>query len=316
MNLSIIIVNWNTRDMLKDCLSSLRENAYCRNAQVIVVDNDSTDGSRQMTESVFPEVRVINSGGNIGFGRANNLALKNVNTDYILFLNPDTVVLENSIERMIDVMESSKSIGGVGCKMIFPTGETQPLGLQWFPSPFTELFSLLFISNKSLERLKGIIPYRDPEKDGYVMKLYGGCLLVRKAVLDRIGYFDEQFFMYGEDVDLSRRIMDGGWKLYYSSAAKIIHLCGGSSEKAPSDFSILMKCDSINKLMNKYYGIPGKYLYRIAVFSGACFRLLTLIIVRALYSSQNQRGFYDRARHKYTAMIKWSLKLRQPEIKQ
>jgi O-antigen biosynthesis protein len=302
--------------LLKDCLSSLRETIYFGDSRVTVVDNNSGDGSRQMVESLFPEVRIINSGGNIGFGRANNLALKNVSTKYILFLNPDTVVLENAIDRMIGVMESDSSIGGVGCKMIYPTGETQPLGIQWFPSPFTELFSMLFVSQKSLAILKDIIPYRDPEKDGYVTKLYGGCLLVRKAVLDKIGYFDEQFFMYGEDVDLSRRILDGGWKLYYTSEARIIHLCGGASEKAPSDFSILMKCDSISKLMNKYYGGQGQFLYRITIFSGACIRWVAHKMVSMLSSSRNRNVDYERAILKYSAMIKWSLKLRRPEIKQ
>jgi GT2 family glycosyltransferase len=233
-----------------------------------------------------------------------------------LFLNPDTIVLKDSIAKMVAYMESNPAVGALGGKMKFPNGIVQPLGLQWFPSPFTELLNMLFISEKTQDRLKTYLPYVNPNNSQYVSKLYGGCLMVRKSVLDQIGWFDDRFFMYCEDVDLCRRITDAGWKLYYLSDAEIIHLCGGAGNETSSDFSILMKCESISKLMHKYYGNTGAILYRLVIFSGSIFRLFILSVLK-IVSSLSKTGYdvnYRNTCRKYIAMIKWSLHLQRPEI--
>lgn len=317
MELSVIIVNWNTREMLCDCLSSLRKHTDNNKVKVIVVDNASKDGSSEMVQTQFPWVHLIKSGGNIGFGKANNLAVPYADTQFILFLNPDTIVLKDSIVKMVDYMESNQAVGALGCKMKFPNGIVQPLGLQWFPSPFTELLSMLFISQRTQKGLRSYLPYIDPNVNSDVSKLYGGCLIVRKTVLDQVGWFDERFFMYGEDVDLCRRITDAGWKLYYLSDAEIIHLCGGAGNETSSNFSILMKCESISKLMHKYYGNTGAISYRLVIFSGSIFRLLILSVFK-IVSSLSKTGYdvnYRNTCRKYIAMIKWCLNLQKPEIK-
>lgn len=318
MILSIIIVNWNTREMLQDCLASLKEHTDNNNVKVIVVDNASKDGSSEMVKSQFPQVHLINSGGNIGFGKANNLAKPYADTQFILFLNPDTVILDNSIAKMVNYMKANQDVGALGCKMRFPDGVIQPLGLQWFPSPFTELISMLFISQKTHKVLKPFLPYIDPKKNSIVSKLYGGCLMVRKSVLEKVGWFDERFFMYGEDVDLCRRTIDAGWKLFYLSDAEIIHLCGGASGEAPSNFSVLMKCESISKLMRKYHGNTGALLYRLVIFIGSIFRLLALSILKIVssLSKTSHDVNHQNTYRKYIAMIKWCLNLQKPEIKE
>ena len=302
--------------MLNNCLLSLRQNADSHRVKVIVVDNNSYDGSREMVELSFPEVVLINSGGNLGFAKANNIAIPHSKTPFVLFLNPDTIVKENAIRDMIDFLETHPSVGGLGCKMTFDDGSTQPLGLQWFPSPLTELFNLLFLSNKTPQKIIKYLPYHDPEQSGYVSKLYGGCLMVRKEVLDTVGYFDERFFMYGEDVDLSRRITDGGWKLYYLNEAEIIHLCGGASSNSSNNFAVLMKCESISKLMQKYYGNSGKFFYRLVIFAGSQLRIFVLwmlcIVSHFIHAENN--GRCHNALTKYLAMFKWSLNLQKPKI--
>lgn len=317
MNLSIIIVNWNTREMLSNCLASLKEHSDSNNVKVIVVDNASKDGSSAMVRTQFPWVRLINSGGNIGFGKANNLAMPYADTEFVLFFNPDTIVFKDSIAKMVTFMESNSAVGALGCKMIFPDGVVQPLGLQWFPSPFTELLSMLFISQRTHEGLRTYLPYIDPNKNSYVSKLYGGCLMVRKSVLDQIGWFDDRFFMYCEDVDLCRRITDSGWKLYYLSDAEIIHFCGGAGGETSSNFSVLMKCESISKLMQKYYGSIGAILYRLVIFGGSIFRLLILSFLKtaSTLSKIGRDVDYRNTYRKYIAMIKWSLNLQKPIIK-
>lgn len=317
-DLSAIIVNWNTREMLGNCLSSLEEHTDSSQVRVIVVDNSSKDGSPAMVKNKFPRVHLINSDSNIGFGRANNLAVPYADTQFVLFLNPDTIVFKDSIAKMVDYMKANQDVGALGCKMKFPDGVVQPLGLQWFPSPFTELISMLFIARKTQKVLKAYLPYIDPNVNSVVSKLYGGCLMVRKSVLDQVGWFDERFFMYGEDVDLCRRITDAGWKLFYLSDAEIIHLCGGASGEAPSNFSVLMKCESISKLMMKYHGNTGALLYRLVIFVGSIFRLLALSILKIVSSLSKTSHDVDHQNtyRKYIAMIKWCVNLQKPEIKE
>jgi len=326
-NLTIITVNWNTREMLRNCLESIKQHCGFQKIKVIVVDNNSRDGSKEMVQTFFPEVKLINSGGNIGFGKANNLAFHQANTPFILFLNPDTVVMNGTIEGMIEFMKSHPKVGAMSCKIIYPSdqtemegidGETHALPLQWLPSPLTWLFRILFLSEKMIEKFKRYLPYQDPNKSGYVSLLAGACLMVRREILEQIGCFDERFFMYAEDYDLCRRIKDAGWQLYYMSEVKIAHHVGGASKKAPSQFSTLMMCQSISQFMEKYYGRIGKILYRIVILSGSCFRLFiltNLIILSGIQVLPNNRS-YKKAFTKYFHMFKWSIKLEKVKVEE
>jgi GT2 family glycosyltransferase len=320
--LTIIIVNWNTSELLASCLESLakRQKRAVRagRVQVIVVDNASKDGSEAMVRTSFPEVDILNSGENIGFGKANNLGIPLARGKFVLFLNPDTIVHSQALQRMVEFMQGAPTVGGLGPRMVYPDGRIQGLGLQWFPSPWTELFNLLFVSERSIARIKNYLPYRDPEQSGYVRKIYGGAFLVRKEVLSQVGGFDERFFMYGEDVDLCARIQKAGWKLYYLSEAEIVHLVGGAAKNTTSQFSTLMKCESISKLMEKYYGRKGRMLYGVSIFCGASFRLIVLGIlwITSLKSSHKYVKNYRQSVQKYAAMLEWTLNLRKPVVKE
>jgi hypothetical protein len=227
---------------------------------------------------------------------------------------------------MVDFMKSHPSVGAMSCKLTYGPGQTgtigtdggaHTLGLQWFPSPFTELLQILFLSDEMIQKLKKYLPYKDPNESGYVSKLYGTCLMVRKEVLEQVGYFDERFFMYVEDVDLCRRIVEVGWKLYYLSEAEIVHLVGGAGENTTSQFSTLMKCESISKFIGKYYGKKGRILYGMGIFCGASFRLLVLGLLRivSLMSSDKYVKDYRQSVQKYVAMLEWTLNLRKPVVK-
>jgi GT2 family glycosyltransferase len=322
--LSIVIVNWNTRELLRNCLHSMQRYLKESTVRIIVVDNASYDESREMVEVCFPEVKLINSGGNIGFAKANNIARPLANSPFVLFLNPDTVVIDDAIEKMRSFIETNPTVGAVSCKTKYSPekGEAlgadegvHALGLQWYATPLTELVSILFLTDQTIQRLKRYLPYKDPNTSGYVLKLYGTCLMVRTEVLDRVGWFDERFFMYGEDVDLSRRISDAGWKLYYLSEAEILHLAGAASKNNSNQFPTLMTCESIAKLMRKYYGSLGQLLYRIIIFIGSGVRLTILGVARtaSLSAGLNVKN-YERPISKYAAMLKWSLGLQKAII--
>lgn len=316
MDLSIIIVSWNTRDALRTCLASIEAQRGNLALEVIVVDNDSVDGTCEMVSQCFPAVCLIRSGGNLGFARGCNLGLGHADAPLILFLNPDTEVREQALTKMVAFMAKNAPVAAMNCLFREPTGDAFGPGLQWFPSPLTELAVLLLVSRRTEGKLARLLPYHAPESSGYVRKLYGGCLLVRRSVLDQVGLFDERFFMYCEDVDLSRRIQQAGWKLYYLAEAEMLHAGGGASAGAPSGFSSLMMCESFSKLMRKYYGRAGSIGYRAVTIIGSVFRLLLLSTFCGIsrLGLQRMRIDYAVSVRRYRTVLQWAVGLRKAFI--
>lgn len=318
MDVSIIIVNWNTRDLLRNCLRSIRESAGPLRVQVIVVDNNSADGSREMVTSEFPEMMLINSGANLGFARANNIGIKHAVAPLILYLNPDTEIRGDALVRMVAFMRENSAYGGLGCRIRNLDGTVQPLGLQWFPNPLTELFSFFFVSDRTLKTLAGILPTHDAHESGDIKKLFGACLLVRKDAIDKLGAFDDLYFMYCEDVDLCYKLTRAGWKLRYMADVEILHLGGAASASAPSLFSVLMMCESFSKFMRKHHGAIGSGAYRAVTFVGALARLaaLSLIGLMRRIVSVGRQGTSVGPFRKYQAILKWSLGMARATVKQ
>ena len=312
MSLSIIIVNWNGGALLLRCLDSIRASSTTFPVRVIVVDNDSTDGSREAAQARFPEYDIFNSGSNLGFGRANNLARDRVRTPLVLILNPDTELKSDTLQRMVQLMESRPEVGAATCMMRYPNGDVQELGLQWSPSPITVFLELL-LANRMVRRLfRWCLPAVDPHSSGYVRKIYGGFVIARKEVLDEAGWFDDRYFMYAEDVDLSRTIRQLDWKLYYNSAAEIVHVCGGLSDQAPSGFSVLMKNESIAKYIRKYQGRISELFYRFTIFSAALIRLLISLPFHLFHIGNSVR--WKNALLKQKLMILWAVGLKRAVI--
>jgi len=308
--LTIVIVNWNGGELLMRCLRSIRASRTSFGVRVIVVDNDSDDGSRQAAQNEFPEFLVRNSGANLGFARANNLARSSVDTPFVLFLNPDTELREDTLEKAVRCLESHPDVGALGCKMVCPDGTVQQQGLQWHLTPWRVFIELVCGGRQLQKILARWLPVWDPNTSGYVRKLYGGFLLARRKALEQAGWFDERYFMYAEDADLSRTLQTFGWRLYYTAETEITHVGGGTSSRAPSGFAVLMKYESIGKLMLKYYGLTGFFCYRLAVLFGACVRLALLMAARALRQIGNSQDF-NNALMKQWLMLLWALGLRR-----
>lgn len=315
--LTIVIVNWNGGDMLTRCLATLRDHANPERCKVIVVDNASTDGSREAAARQFPEFRVINSGSNLGFGRANNLVRGEIETPLVLFLNPDTEVRAGALDMAIDVIMRQPEVGALGCLMSNVEGGVQPLGIQWTMTPLTAFLELAFITTTTRRFLARWLPVVDPFKSAFVEKLYGGCLVVRKEILDEIGWFDERYFMYAEDADLSKTIRARGWKLYYCAEATVMHIGAGTTAKVPSGFSVLMKQESINKLIGKYQGPIGATLHRAAVLAGSTLRLgVTTAGWLCAIAARNQASTaaWSAKRYSYRLMLIWALGMTRARI--
>lgn len=232
----MIIVSYNVRYFLERCLASVFKALAHIPAEVIVVDNASADDSCEMIQSTYPEVRLIQPGENLGFGRANNLALKEASGEYILFLNPDTLVREDSFEKCISYMDAHPDTGACGVMMIDGSGEILPESKRGFPTPWVSVCKMLGLHKvfpKSALFNGYYLGHLNYETDHPEIEvLTGAFLFTRKNILDRIGGFDEAYFMYGEDIDLSTRIRRAGYKIAYLANTRIVHYKGESTRKA------------------------------------------------------------------------------------
>lgn len=239
-SIAVIIVNWNTKDLLAQCIRSVLETTgESISPQIIVVDNASTDGSVEMLEKEFPMISALEMDSNMGFAKANNVAIGRVlksskPPDYLLFLNSDIILSEKAINHIVDALEVNDKIAVAGPALILKDGSYQTGSAGFRVSPYSGFiyFSLLF-KILPLPFAKGL--YIDQKRyhncDGPVMVgwLSGACFLVRSSVIREVGGWDESFFMYAEDVELSDRITDAGWKIAYLPQVRVLHHHGASS---------------------------------------------------------------------------------------
>lgn len=227
MDLSIIIVNWNTRNLLVQCLSSIYQTVRTVEMEVWVVDNGSKDGSGTAAVEKFPETKFVQNKVNFGFARANNQALNLATGRYLLLLNPDTKVNPGAVERLISFMNAHPEAGGAGAQLINSDGSKQN-SIANFPSLATELL------NKNL--LRWLFPKQFPGKErNYsesveVDSVIGACMMVRREALEKVGLFDEDYFLFLEETDWCYRMKRAGWKIYHVPRAEVYHFQGKSAE--------------------------------------------------------------------------------------
>ncbi|MCF8302521.1 MAG: glycosyltransferase family 2 protein [Bacteroidales bacterium] len=241
MKLSVIIVNYNVKYFLEQCLYSVRKAGKNVSTEVIVVDNNSVDGSVKMMENKFPEVRLIANKENLGFSRANNQGIKVSKGEYVLLLNPDTIVEEDTFSKVVQFMDEHPDAGGLGVKMVDGKGRFLPESKRGLPTPdvaFYKIFGLSKLFPKSKTFGKYHLGFLDKDETNEVEILAGAFMLLRKSVLEEIGVLDENFFMYGEDIDLSYRIIQAGYKNYYYPGTRIIHYKGESTKKSSVNYVI------------------------------------------------------------------------------
>ncbi|MEK6591043.1 MAG: glycosyltransferase family 2 protein [Nitrospinota bacterium] len=229
IDISIIIVSYNAKEYLRNCLYFIYSNRHIVNFETIVVDNNSIDKSPEMVKREFPQVRLIENKENIGFARANNIALRESQGRYILLLNNDTILLPDSLDIMTIIMENSPTTGVLGCQLM-NTDESLQESFNRIPDIFTE-FIRKSIYNQNIGTSKNIFGkylYRKYQMEQDVDWVTGSCMMIRRNALVDIGLLDEKFFMYFEDVDLCCRIREKGWKIKYTPSAKVIHVGGRS----------------------------------------------------------------------------------------
>lgn len=285
--ISIIIISFNVEKLLKECLESIYRESQSAPFDIWVVDNNSRDNSVRMIKDHFPEVHLIENEDNVGFPKANNQAIAKSTADYILLLNPDTIIRDHAIDKMVAFMDAHPDVGVSGCRVLNEDGSLQPACRRSVPTPRVAFFHLsglskLFPNSKTMAKYN--LTYLDPDQPHEVDAVSGAFLLIRKAVVDRIGALDEDFFIYGEDMDWCIRAKNAGWKVMYYPEAKILHYkgigCSTNSRKTSYEFYRAMYL-----FHKKYFAKDHSPVTNLLIYIG--------IVLRALLS---WRRFFPSAR--------------------
>ena len=282
MKLTVIIVNYNVKYFLEQCLHSVMKACAKVDAEIFVVDNNSVDGSVEMVQKKFPAVKVIANKDNKGFSKANNQAIQLSTGEYVLLLNPDTVVEEDTFEKMIRFMDAHSDAGGLGVKMIDGSGKFLPESKRGLPTPrvaFYKMFGLSKLFPRSKTFGKYHLSYLDRDKIHEIDVLAGACMMIRKTVLDKTGLLDETFFMYGEDIDLSYRITQAGFKNYYFPETRIIHYKGESTKKSSVNY-VFVFYNAMIIFANKHFSKKNASLFSFIIRFAIYLRAATAITSR------------------------------------
>lgn len=283
IKLSIIIVNYNVQYFLEQCIYAVLKATENIPSEIFVVDNNSTDGSVEMVKKQFSDkVILIANKENVGFSKANNQAIKVAKGEYVLLLNPDTVVEEDTFTKCIEFMDEHPDAGGLGVKMIDGKGVFLPESKRGLPTPlvaFYKIFGLSTLFPKSKRFGKYHLGYLNDDEIHEIEILSGAYMWLRKKVLDEIGYLDETFFMYGEDIDLSYRVTQAGYKNYYFPKARIIHYKGESTKKSSINY-VFVFYNAMIIFAKKHFSSKNAKLFSLLINLAIYFRAFIAILTR------------------------------------
>ena len=302
--LSVIIVNWNVRDLLRECLHSLDAGRGALALEVIVVDSASADGSVEMIRAEFPWVRLIPCDENVGFPRGNNLGLAEARGDYLLLLNPDTVVLGDALAVMRDYLVAHPTVGAIGPQLLNPDGTVQS-SRRRFPTLATGFFESTWLQGLAPGVLRRYYALDLPDDaTAEVDWLVGACIMVPRAVYERIGGLDEGYFMYSEELDWCRRIVAAGWRVVYHPAAQVIHHVGQSSDQAVTARHVNFQRAKL-RYYRKYHGRAAAGALRLFLLGNYAGQLALEGVKGALGSKPDLRRQRVRA---YAAVLRSGLR--------
>ncbi len=296
VKLSVVIVNYNVRHYLCQCLESLTKALDGIAAEVIVVDNHSHDGSVEALQPLFPQVSFISSKHNLGFARANNIAIRQSRGEYVLLLNPDTIVGEQTLADSIAFMDSHADAGALGVKMLRIDGVAAMESRRGIPSPMVAFYKMCGLcarfpqSKRFGHYYMSNLPW---DKPAAIEVVSGAYCFLRKAALDQVGLLDEDFFMYGEDIDLSYRILKGGYHNYYIPA-QILHYKGESTQKSSFRY-VHVFYEAMLIFFRKHYGNVNA-LISLPIKSAIFVKALVALVRMQMQRIRKMLGFYRRKR--------------------
>ncbi len=260
IDLSIVILNWNVRDLLDRCLASLRSERYV--LEIIVVDNASHDDSVGMLRAKYPQVAVIANTSNRGFSGGNNQGIEASRGRYVMVLNPDTEVLGEALDQLVSYLDGHPDVGAIGPQLLNPDQSLQS-SRRRFPTLATTFFESTWLQSMAPQRIL-VRFYMDDVPASPVHEvdwLSGACTVFRRAALDGVGFYDAQnFFMYSEELDLCRRLKEAGWKIVYQPEAQVVHYVGQSSDQAVAARHIYFQTSKVHYVRKWHGALPAGIL--------------------------------------------------------
>jgi GT2 family glycosyltransferase len=309
LDLSIIIINWNSAAFVRKCLETVYGGTTGLEFEIIVVDNASFDGCGDIIRNEFPAVKFIQSLANLGFARANNLGVREAQGRNILFLNPDTEVIGDALCRMARFLDGSSNAAIVGCKLLNTDFSLQTSCVQAFPSILNRALDTEYL-HRAFPKLS-LWGTRALWADGTPVEvevIAGACLMMRSEVFKEIGQFSSNYFMYAEDTDLCFKVKQAGYRNYYLSDAVVVHHGGRSSDrKSESNFASIMMRESILEFMRIRRGPLYAAAYQASTVVSATARVLLLMMVCPFALGEDRRASFRRALVKWVKVLRWGL---------
>lgn len=292
MDLTVIILNYNTRDLTLQAIGSVLGSITDYRYEIILVDNNSSDYTVEEAAARYPEVRIVANRDNVGFAKGNNQGIRIARGRYVLLLNSDTIVQPDTLDVMIRFMDEHPRVGASGCKIILPDGSLDKACKRGFPTPsasFYYAFGIAKLFPKVPRFNQYQLGYLDPDDDYPVDCLVGAFMMVRREAIDQIGGLDEEFFMYGEDIDWCYRIKQAGWDIHYYPRTHIVHYKGASSRKKP--FKIVYEFHRAMFLFHrKHYRRKYNGLVNGLVYAGISLKLLLALARNGFRPRRREAG--------------------------
>lgn len=310
VDLSIVIVNWNSAAYIRPCVQAIQSNPPARTHEIIVVDSGSFDTCGAMLAKEFPQVIFVQSQDNVGFASANNLGAARSRGKVLLFLNPDTEVPGGALEKLFQTLDRQPDAGLVGARLLNTDGSLQTSCVQAFPTIINQVLDAEPLHRAfPLSPLWGMAALFDKSPNPKTVEVISGaCIMIKRAVFEIVKGFDQRFFMYSEDLDLCYRVRRAGFDCLYEPGAKITHHGGGSSSSARSMFSVIMTRESVCRFFRLNYDPPAALGYRMALGISALVRLPLVLGVWAGKKLAGRAANFGSVK-KWLAILRWSLGL-------
>ena len=307
INLSIVIVNWNSSDYVRRCIASILNGGLGISHEIIVVDSGSFDGCERMLQQFYPEVYFIQSKNNVGFARANNLGAAASRGTVLLFLNPDTEVCGNAIVDLYTYVNEHADVGVAGCRLLNRDGSLQASCVQPIPTILNQVMDIAILQRwfskvglwRSALSFEGII---EPVP---VEAVSGACMMIRREVFDCVRGFSTDYFMYAEDLDLCWKAHAVGFRNFYLPGPEIVHYGGGSTAEARSRFSVVMIPESVSRLLRKTRGKGYSITYQFALSASAVVRVGILILWYPFAPGKTKKREWYAAFDKWFSVLRW-----------
>lgn len=308
VTISVVIVNWNSREYVRNCLLSLRRERSVPSLELIVVDSGSFDGCGEMLRREFPEALFVQSAENLGFARANNLGARHASGDFLLLLNPDTEVQTDAVSRLVDAALTIPRLGVLGARLLNTDGSVQTTCIRSFPTLLNQLLeSEVLRTRYPRSALWGAAAlYDETSAATPVQAVSGACMLIKRDMFWGLGGFSEEYFMYSEDIDLCMKAQRAGAINYFAPAAVIVHHGGGATKASVTGFSDVMMRKSRWRYFIKFRGPLYAFAFRCSIAGAALVRTSVATMFHCACAAFNRHSFWQHSAKKWARILCWA----------